>query len=194
MSFAINPLHIIFVLSALCFAVFWGWATWHAATTPNSSSSQKVFWAGSMLLNPLTAVWYWYIWKRWAFWLLFTPLLTTFATSPFIGKRLLAKSNAGSIEALFAFLTKPGAWLYLVGISIFVVFPLILRLVALVHLGKNKQVSALDRNDWIVALALPLFGFGAGIAYCAQHRRNWAIASLVWWMIFASLNLFFFVF
>lgn len=49
-------------------------------------------------------------------------------------------------------------------------------------------MSALDRNDWIVALALPIFGFGAGIAYCAQHRRNWALGSLLWWVILAGIG------
>lgn len=141
-----------------------------------------------MVLNPLTPVWYWYIWKRWAFWLLFTPLLASFMTAPFIVKRLLAKSDAQAIENLVHTFSQPGSWVFLIAISLFVVFPLILRLVALLHLGKNKSMSALDRNDWIVALALPIFGFGAGIAYCAQHRRNWALGSLCWWVILAGIG------
>ncbi len=180
--------HLLFAVSSLCFTVFWGWATWHAATTPHSSLKQRIFWAGSMLLNPLTAVWYWYIWKRWAFWLLFTPLLFSFVTAPFIAKRLIAKSSSDILEQLFIQLTAPGAWMLLMATSVFIVFPLILRLVALFHLSKNKNISALDRNDWIVALSLPIFGFGAGVAYCAQHRRNWAIGSLVWWLALAGVG------
>lgn len=188
MGTILTPMHLLFVVSSLCFSVFWGWATWHAATTPHASFQQKFFWSGSMLLNPLTAVWYWYIWKRWAFWLLFTPLVFTLATAPFIAKRLIAKSSSDIFEHLFLRLTEPGAWIILITASIFIVFPLLLRFIALAHLSKNKNISALDRNDWIVALALPIFGFGAGVAYCAQHRRKWAIGSLIWWVVLALIG------
>lgn len=141
-----------------------------------------------MVLNPITAVWYWYIWKRWAFWLLFTPLVLGFATAPFIAKRILIRSDLSTFEQLFAKIMAPGAWVYLLATSIFIIFPLLLRLIALLHLGKNKNISALNRNDWIVALALPIFGFGAGVAYCAQHRRKWAIGSLIWWLALALIG------
>jgi hypothetical protein len=110
------------------------------------------------------------------------------ATAPFIAKRLMAKSSSDIFEHLFLRLTEPGAWIILIATSIFIVFPLLLRFVALAHLSKNKNSSALDRNDWIVALALPIFGFGAGIAYCAQHRRTWAICSLIWWVALAGIG------
>jgi len=176
----ITPFHILFLVSALAFSFFWIWAIGHSSSTPKSTTGQRIFWSGSMIVNPITTVWYWYIWKRWAFWLLFTPLLILFATGPFIIKSVLKR---GDTESIVKLVTAPGSWVLFLALSCFIVFPLILRLIALVHLGKNQDMSAMDRNDWIVALGLPIFGFGAGIAYCAKHRRNWAIASLAWWVI-----------
>ena len=68
-------------------------------------------------------------------------------------------------------------------LAVLMIFPLVLRLVALLHLARNTHLSAMDRNDWVVALAFPIFGFGAGLAYTARYQRTWALVSLGWWVV-----------
>lgn len=166
-------------ISVCIYTALWLWGIVHAASTPKSTVSQRAFWAGSMFVNPVTAVWYWYIWKRWAFWLLFTPLLVAFGSLPFVTRSLLTNAEASQVtNTLFAL----GTQRQVVVFATLMVFPLILRLAALLHLGRNTELTAMDRNDWVVSLALPIFGFGAGMAYCAKYRRGWAMTSLVWWV------------
>jgi len=170
----------IFAVSALTYAAFWIWAVIHAVQTPRATPMQKTLWGAAMVANPATAIWYWYIWKRWAFWTLFTPLLVSFVSFPFVVRSILTKAGETAItDFLFAL----GSARLVILIATLMVFPMLLRLVALFHIGKNDGLTAMDRNDWIVSLALPFFGFGAGIAYCARHRRGWALVGLLWWVV-----------
>lgn len=184
--------YILFGVSALCYAIFWLWGIVHAASTPKTSLLQRLFWSGSMLVNPSTTVWYWYIWKRWAFWLLFTPIFGAFVSLPFVVKSVLSKAAATELtNTLFAL----GTQRLVVIVAILMIFPLVLRLVALLHLTRNNDLTAMDRNDWVVALAFPIFGFGAGLAYTARYQRRWALVSLGWWVAivlaarFMSINI-----
>lgn len=136
-----------------------------------------------MIANPATAIWYWYIWKRWAFFSLFTPMLLGFISLPLVVRSVLSKADETNLtNILFAL----GSARLVILIAALMVFPLLLRLAAILHLGKNTELSAMDRNDWIVSLALPVFGFGAGIAYCARYRRSWALIGLLWWVVIAA--------
>ena len=174
--------YLLFGASAFAYAVFWLWAIYHAARTPKASIAQRFFWSGAMFVNPSMAIWYWYIWKRWAFWTLFTPILGFFISLPFVVRSLLSKADATNLtNTLFGL----GTSRLVIFVASLMIFPLVLRLAALLHLGRNTELSAMDRNDWVVSLALPVFGFGAGVAYCAKERRNWAIMSLVWWVAMA---------
>ena len=172
----------ILAISLLVYAIFWIWGLIHAASTPKAKTSQRLFWTASMFFNPSTIIWYWYVWKRRVFWILFTPLLGFFLSLPFVVKSLLSNAAATKLTYLLFGL---GTAQLLTFLAVLMIFPLLLRLAALLHLGKNADLSAMDRNDWVVALALPVFGFGAGLAYCAKYRRNWALASLVWWVLIA---------
>lgn len=184
--------YILLSVSALCYGIFWAWGIVHAASTPKSSLQQRLFWSGSMLVNPSTTVWYWYIWKRWAFWLLFTPIFGAFVSLPFVVKSVLSKAAATELtNTLFAL----GTQRLVVIVAFLMIFPLVLRLFALLHLTRNNNLTAMDRNDWVVALAFPIFGFGAGLAYVAQYQRKWALVSLCWWVAivlsarFMSINI-----
>lgn len=151
----------------------------HAGSTPKAATTQKAIWVGAMLSNPSAAVWYWYVWKRWAFWLLFTPILGFFISFPIIVRSLLTKAEATTYtNILFAL----GPARLSIAVACLIIFPLILRLAALLHLGRNTDLSAMDRNDWVIAFAFPIFGFGAGFAYCAKYKKGWAFAGLLWWV------------
>lgn len=168
--------------SAIFYTIFWIWAIVHAASTPKAVKQQRIFWSVSMIINPLAAVWYWYIWKRWTFWILFTPLFGFFLSLPLIIRSLMTKADETFwTNILFAL----GTYRLIVFAAVLLIFPLLLRLAALLHLGKNFDLESKSRNDWVISIALPFFGFGAGLAYCAKYRRSWAIASLIWWAIAA---------
>ena len=97
----------------------------------------------------------------------------------FVTRSLLTNAEASQVtNTLFAL----GTQRQVVVFATLMVFPLILRLAALLHLGRNTELTAMDRNDWVESLASPIFGFGAGMAYCAKYRRGWAMTSLVWWV------------
>jgi len=151
----------------------------HAWMTPKASAWQRAFWFVGMLINPSSAVWYWYVWKRWAFWILFTPLFGCFVSLPLVVRSLLSHAHATKLTNLLFAL---GTARLVIVLAALMIFPLILRLVSLLHLGRNSELSAMDRNDWVVALALPVYGFGAGLAYCAKYRRAWALLGLIWWL------------
>ncbi|MFA5935351.1 MAG: hypothetical protein WC787_00630 [Patescibacteria group bacterium] len=171
---------MLFVVSALVYAIFWIWAIIHALQTPRATDAQRGLWGIAMIANPITAIWYWYVWKRWAFWTLFTPLLGLTFSFPFIIRSIISKADATALtNALFAL----GSSRQVVLIAALMIFPMLLGLAALLHLGKNTELTAMDRNDWIVSLALPFFGFGAGIAYCARFMRTWAVLGLLWWIV-----------
>ena len=168
---------ILFIASSLVYAGFWIWGILHAINTPKASNAQRTLWGMAMVANPATAVWYWYIWKRWAFWTLFSPILIGSLTLPLVVRAVLHRTDATAISD---FLSSLGSDQLVILIAILMIFPLILRLRALTHLTKNTALGALDRNDWAVSLALPIFGFGAGIAYCAKWSRGWAMIGLLW--------------
>lgn len=174
---------ILLYLSVLTYAIFWLWAIIHAVQTPRADSSQKMLWGLAIVLNPITAIYYWYVWKKKAFWALFTPILGFFFSLPLVARIVLGRANATAFtNALFAL----GSSRQVIVIAFLIIFPIVLTLIALLHLGRNTQLTAMDRNDWIVSLSLPLFGFGAGIAYCARYRRRWAIAGILWSLVMVA--------
>jgi hypothetical protein len=182
--------YFIFGISFLFYVGLWAWAILHALETPRATTSQRALWGIALVVNPLTAIWYWYVWKRWAFWTLFTPLLGLTISLPLIVRSVLSKADATALtNALFAL----GSSRQVIVIAALFIFPMILGLAALLHLGKNTELTAMDRNDWIVSLALPFFGFGAAIAYCARFRRRWAMLGLAWLVVtvfaFKSISL-----
>ncbi len=174
--------HVIFGFSALVYVFFWGWGIFHAWATPQATRIQKAYWIIAMIINPSTAVWYWYTWKRWAFWTLFTPYLGVFISFPFVIRSMFKRAVETNLtEILLSF----GSPSFIVFLATLAIFPLILRFVAIIHLARNTKFSAMDRNDWVVSLAMPVFGFGAGLVYCAAHRRIWALVSLLWLLVLA---------
>jgi hypothetical protein len=176
------PAYFLFGISILAYGGFWIWAMIHAMRTPKALSEQKLFWAGAMFVNPTAAVWYWYVWKRWAFWTLFSPIFGVFISLPFVTRSLLTRSEATNLtNALFAL----GTSRLLITFATLLIFPMLLRLAALLHLGRNRDLTAMDRNDWVVTLAIPVYGFGAAVAYCAKYMRKWALVSLLWWVVIA---------
>jgi hypothetical protein len=174
-------LPIFLLIVSLCvFGAFWIWAIVHAWRTPKADMPQRLVWALAIFVNPSAAVWYWYVWKRWAFWTLFSPLFGFFVSLPFVVRSVLSHADATSLtDALFALGTNRTVTL----LAALMIFPLILKLAALLHIGKNDKLDAMQRNDWVVSLALPVFGFGAGMAYCARERRYWALTGLVWFVV-----------
>lgn len=172
--------HAIFYLSLAVYGFFWVWAVIHALRTPRATRGQRALWCVALIVNPATAIWYWYIWKRWAFWSLFTPMLIAFLSFPIVIRSILTKADKTFLSNILFALGTPRL---VILVAALMIFPLVLRLVALLHIGKNTELSAMDRNDWVVSLALPVFGYGAGIAYCSRFRRPWAIAGLGWWIV-----------
>ncbi|MFH1077689.1 MAG: hypothetical protein V1745_00185 [Patescibacteria group bacterium] len=172
-----------FGVSVAIYLGFWIWAVIHAVQTPRASRMQRSLWGAAMVANPTTAIWYWYIWKRWAFWTLFTPVLVAFASFPLVVRSLLTKADETFITDLLFSL---GSARLVILVATLMAFPLVMRLAALLHFGKNTDLTAMDRNDWIVSFSLPVFGFGAAIAYCARYRRGWALVGLLWWTVIAA--------
>ncbi len=171
---------VLFWLSVAFYVVFWIWAVLHATRTPRADKLQRALWGIAMLANPTTAVWYWYIWKRWAFIALFTPVLVAFASFPLVIRSVLTKAEEGALTNLLFSL---GSGRLVILVAVLMVFPLVLRLIAILDIGKNAKLTAMDRNDWIVAIALPIFGYGAAVAYCARTRKGWALVGLLWWVV-----------
>lgn len=172
--------HVIFYASLLTYGGFWIWAIVHALRTPRATSGQRALWCIAMIANPATAVWYWYIWKRWAFFALFTPILVAFLSFPIVVRSILTKADKTIISNILFGLGTPRL---VILVAVLMIFPLLLKLAALLHIGKNTELTAMDRNDWVVSLALPVFGYGAGIAYCSRYRRRWAMIGLAWWVV-----------
>ncbi len=172
--------YLIFGFSLFFGVGLWAWALLHALGTPRATWNQRLLWGIAMIVNPLTAIWYWYVWKRWAFWTLFTPILGLTFSLPLLVRSVVSRADATALtNALFAL----GSSRQVIVIAILLIFPMLLGLAALLHLGTNTELTAMDRNDWIVSLALPFFGFGAGIAYCARFRRAWAVLGLLWLVV-----------
>ena len=173
---------ILFTISVVVYALFWLWAIWHSWETPKAKREQRLTWVLALLVNPITATWYWYIWKRWAFIALFTPLLTAALSLPFVVRSLLTSTQErAATDILFSL----GSARLVLLLSVLIIFPLVFRLGALMHLGKNADLNAMERNDWIVTIAVPVFGFGAALYYCVRYQRAWAFAGLAWGLVFS---------
>jgi hypothetical protein len=173
------------ILYGVVFAVLWCWSVVHAILTPHEEWSRRGLWTAAILINPGTAIWYWYVWKRWAFWALFGPALVFLGFLPFtlevVVKALSVRDVADRFVAISTLLQNTIFIHIPLPILIFIsVFPFMLRLVALAHLGANAQLKAADRNDYAIAFALPVVGFGGAIAYCFKWRRVWAALGLFW--------------
>lgn len=116
-------------------------------------------------MNPSAIIWYWYVWKRWIFWLLFTPLFIGVCSFPFLIRSMLS----------------PDRIMTFIGIMALFIFPVLFRLAAVIHIGRNGELDALRRNDWVICLAFPIAGFGVSTMYATRYMRIWALSSLVWW-------------
>lgn len=174
--------YILLGLSILIFVFFWIWALIHAAKTPRAQWGQRLLWSLCIIINPSSTIWYWCIWKRWAFWALFTPLLGMFVALPFVTRSLMTKADATWLtNALFAL----GGNGLVILFAILLIYPLVLKLNVVLHLSKNTDVTALDRNDWVLILALPIIGFGSALTYAAKYLKPWALVSLAWLIIFS---------
>lgn len=179
---------VVTVLYGVLFAFLWGWSLIHALLTPHEGWARRGLWTATIFFNPITTIWYWYVWKRWAFWALFAPAIAFMA---FLPTALQVLINAFAVRDLAdRFVAIATLLLNNVIDAIplpllvpMVVFPFIMRLAALTHLGANSQLKAADRNDYAVAFALPFFGFGGAFAYCLKWRRMWAGLGLAWFVI-----------
>lgn len=169
--------YVLLAVSLLVYAFFWIWALVHAARTPRASWSQRLVWSICLLINPSATIWYWCIWKRWAFWSLFTPLLGTFVALPFVIRSMMTKADATTFtNTLFAI----GSNRLVILVAVLLIYPIVLRLAVVLHLAKNTTLSAMERNDWVVTLAMPIIGFGSALTYAAKNLKPWALASLAW--------------
>lgn len=176
------------ILYGVLFSVLWGWSAIHALLTPREDWSRRGLWTAAILINPVTAIWYWYVWKRWAFWTLFAPALVFIAFLPYTLETLVRAFAVRDIADRFVALST----LLLQNVidamplALFVplfAFPFLLRFAALTHLGGNSDLKAADRNDYAIAFALPLVGFGGALAYCFKWRRAWAALGLAWFLV-----------
>ena len=176
------------ILYGVLFALLWGWSLIHAFLTPKEALSRRGLWTAAIIVNPITAIWYWYVWKRWAFWALFAPALVFLALLPITLEALVDALAVRDLADRFVtiatlFLQNVVDAIPLLVLIPIVAFPFILRLAALTHLGRNANLTAADRNDYAIAFALPIVGFGGAIAYCFKWRRAWASLGLVWFLI-----------
>lgn len=193
----LTALLVALALYASLLAFLWGWAIIHAFTTPKVAFSRRGLWVGSIFVNPLSAMWYWYIWKRWAFWFLFLPAMLFTAFLPVALEQTLRILSMRDVADRFVAVMQIILTNVIDAIPLFVAvplfsFPFILRLAALTHLGGNNELEAVDRNDQAVTFAIPVFGYGAAMAYCLKWRRGWATAGLIWlifscWFMWALL-------
>lgn len=183
-----NLLFLALVIYGIFLAFMWGWSLIHAYTTPKVAFSRRGLWTIALLINPLASMWYWYIWKRWAFWAIFAPVILFSTFLPFALEGLIRTFIARDIADRFVTISTTILENIIEAIPLpilipLVVFPFILRLAALAHLGGSKELEAPDRNDYAVAFALPLFGYGAAMAYAFKWRRGWALAGLCWFLL-----------
>lgn len=180
------------VLYGVILAFLWGWAILHALTTPRVDSSRKYLWTMALILNPIASMWYWYIWRRWAFWTLFIPVLLFSTFLPFVLERiiqaLMIRELADRFVSIMTVILENIIEIIPLPILIpLIVFPVILRLAALAHLGGNTNLEAADRNDHAVTFALPLFGYGAAMTYCLRWRKIWAFVGFLWLLLGTSV-------
>ncbi|HWR00196.1 MAG TPA: hypothetical protein VN397_05145 [Candidatus Methylomirabilis sp.] len=184
-------LFLAIVLYGVIFTLLWGWSVIHAILTPHVEWGRRGLWTAVIVINPVSAMWYWYVWKRWAFWVLFTPALAFMATLPFALEQMIRAFTARDVADRFVtigtlFLTNVLGAIPLPVLLPLAAFPFVLRLAALAHLGGNRDLTAADRNDQAIAFALPLFGFGAAMAYTFKWRRVWAAFGIAWFALAAG--------
>lgn len=171
---------ILLGISVLGFIFFWIWAVIHAYRTPRAPYGQRSFWALAILINPTATIWYWCVWQRWAFWTLFTPLIGMFIALPFVVRSLMSKADATLLtNSLFAL----GSNALVIFFAILLIFPIILRLMAILHLTKSTDISAMEKNDWVVTLSFPSIGYGVALFYTVRYMRSWAFAGVAWIII-----------
>jgi hypothetical protein len=169
--------YILLSISVLALAFFWLWALVHAARTPRASWGQRFIWTICLLINPSATIWYWCIWKRWAFWSLFTPLFGVFVALPLVIRSMMSKADATNMtNALFAL----GSNRLVIIFAAMLIYTIVIRLAVVLHLSKNTEVTAMDRNDWVLTIAMPFIGFGSALTYTAKYMKPWALASLAW--------------
>ena len=182
---------LVILYGALLIALT-GWAIYHAATTPKEEASRRALWVMALIINPMATMWYWYIWRRWAFWALFGPAL---AFLLFIRPTLDGIIQAFTARDIANRFVSLGTW-FLDGVLEVIPLPILLpllvvpflhQLAALAHLGGNSDLKASDRNDMAISFALPIVGFGASQAYCFKWRRGWALVGLAWFILFAGV-------
>ena len=184
----LSLLFLALILYGILLAVLWGWSIFHAYTTPKVPHARRGLWTLALIINPLAAMWYWYVWRRWAFWSLFVPAIVFATLLPYALESVVKTFAIREIGERFvniatALLTNIIDVIPLPILVPLVVFPFIIRLAALVHLGGNTDLEAADRNDHAIAFALPLVGLGAAMLYCFKWRRGWALAGLAWFLL-----------
>jgi hypothetical protein len=176
------------VLYSILFTVLWGWGIVHTLLTPKEDWTRRALWMAALVINPPAAIWYWYIWKRWAFWALFAPALVFMLFLPLTLDAVIHTLEVRSLADRFVeigtlFSQNVLDAIPLVVLKPIVVFPVILRLAALRHLGRNTTLNAADRNDYAIAFALPVVGLGGALAYCLKWQRLWAALGLGWLLV-----------
>ncbi|MFA6446916.1 MAG: hypothetical protein WCW31_01520 [Patescibacteria group bacterium] len=172
-------------VSVAIFIGFWIWALVHAARTPRATWTQKLLWSLCLFINPMATVWYWCVWKRWAFWFMFTPMLGIFVALPLVVRSLMTSAEATNVnDYLFAF----GSNTLVIFFAILLIFPIVLRLIVTLNLTVNGEVTALDRNDWVLSIAFPIIGYGAALVYAIKHLKAWAFASIAWVIVIAAVG------
>ena len=175
--------YIVLGISIVAFAIFWIWAIIHAARTPRATWSQRLLWSLCILLNPSSTIWYWCIWKRWAFWSLFTPMLGFFVAFPFVIRSLMSKADATALTNGLFLLGSNG---FVIFIAILLIYPVILRLIVTLDLTVNQSMNAMERNDWVLSLGMPVIGFGTAFVYAVRNLKTWAFLSLAWILTFTT--------
>jgi hypothetical protein len=181
-------LFLALILYGVLLALLWGWSVFHAYTTPKSAFSRRGLWTLALIVNPISCMWYWYVWKRWAFWALFAPAVVFLTFLPHAlesAVKTFAIREIGDrfVSIATAILNNVIGAIPLPILIPLIVFPFILRLAALAHLGGNTDLEAADRNDHAIAFSLPLVGLGAAMLYCFKWRRAWALAGLGWFLL-----------
>ncbi len=67
--------------------------------------------------------------------------------------------------------------------AILMIYPIVLKLAIVLHLTKNTDVTAMDRNDWVLTMAMPVMGYGSALSYSSKFMKSWALSSLLWLII-----------
>ncbi len=182
----------IITLYGIVLGILWIMAMIHAASTPREDWSRRALWTFAIAVNPSATIWYWYIWKRNAFWVLFAPYFLFAAFLPFTLETTIRSLATRDLADRFVHITQQILANVIDAIPLpalipLVAFPFVLRLAALAHLGGNTKLSASDRNDQAVTFALPIVGFGSALTYCLTWRRGWAVTGFLWVLLASAV-------